>query len=209
MLDARNPYAPPQATLDPNRIHTDSRAMRDGKVLVLEYDAAPPPRCVKCNAPALEPIKPRRLYWHHPGYCAIIFFQRDCLRNHRHDRTQEGAGRTRTVPGAHAQATHRHWPELCRRTGQHPIDRFCHGAVAGFTGSDCGKRRAEATACVDIRGGRNAHCLPAAYFRHPGATQRLRRSIPEQPARRLNTAERLVCGTRKARLNAVVTITMQ
>src|SRR5262249_43785371 len=31
-----------------------------------------PARCVKCNADALQPIKERTLYWHHPAWFALV-----------------------------------------------------------------------------------------------------------------------------------------
>ena len=38
----------------------------------MRHRAQLPPRCVKCNAPAIRPMKSRNFYWHHPGFYLLI-----------------------------------------------------------------------------------------------------------------------------------------
>jgi hypothetical protein len=64
-----NPYAPPKARL---AVAQQGEFWRDGKTLVFLRDAEFPDRCVKCNAPAVEPKKRYKLYWHHPGWYLLI-----------------------------------------------------------------------------------------------------------------------------------------
>lgn len=40
----------------------------------MAYDASLPARCVKCNAPAHQPTKTRKVYWHHPALYLLVFF---------------------------------------------------------------------------------------------------------------------------------------
>lgn len=54
-----NPYAPPR-TLDSSR--HNPRVVRRGKTVHLFDGATLPPRCIKCNAPALQPMKKYTLY---------------------------------------------------------------------------------------------------------------------------------------------------
>jgi hypothetical protein len=75
-MDARNPYAPSQASL---RIGVPSRnadgqvtAWRDKRVMVMIRDAAIPHRCVKCNEPAEDETKTRTLYWHSPWLYLLL-----------------------------------------------------------------------------------------------------------------------------------------
>lgn len=67
-MDKHNPYAPSAASLAGAAVNpTDSGGTwRDGKILVLSREASLPPRCVKCNEPADEPTKMRKVYWHTP-----------------------------------------------------------------------------------------------------------------------------------------------
>lgn len=67
-----NPYAPPTADLaTPGDGGTD--AWRQGRKLILRHGGQLPHRCVKCNAPAVTPIKQRKVYWHHPAvYLAFL-----------------------------------------------------------------------------------------------------------------------------------------
>lgn len=46
---------------------------RSGKTLVTLHGVRFPSRCVKCNGPAVEPVKARKVYWHHPAYYFLIF----------------------------------------------------------------------------------------------------------------------------------------
>jgi len=64
-----NPYAPPRAALD---TQPADEYWREGKVLVMRVGSALPPRCVRCNQPAVQPTKSRWLYWHHPGWFLLI-----------------------------------------------------------------------------------------------------------------------------------------
>ncbi len=65
-----NPYAPPSSTLEPS---PQGHAWRDQNLVVLGRQGLLPRRCVKCNGPALEPIKSRKVYWHHPAvYFTIL-----------------------------------------------------------------------------------------------------------------------------------------
>jgi hypothetical protein len=73
MTDPMNPYAPPQARLDV-QAPTPEGYWRDGKVLVMLNGSLLPDRCVKCNAPADLPTKPRKMYWHHPAIYIIALF---------------------------------------------------------------------------------------------------------------------------------------
>jgi hypothetical protein len=76
-MDDRNPYAPSRASLaqpaQPGLDGSDGvTAWRYRQVLVMVPDTALPSRCVKCNQPADEPTKLRKVYWHHPGVYALI-----------------------------------------------------------------------------------------------------------------------------------------
>jgi hypothetical protein len=77
-MDDRNPYAPSPASLAarpllPEGSRSDGvTAWRDQKILVMIPNTALPPRCVKCNAPAHEPTKLRKVYWHHPAIYLLI-----------------------------------------------------------------------------------------------------------------------------------------
>lgn len=64
-----NPYAPPRAAVE------DQAALdcwREGTLLVMRSGSALPERCVKCNEPAIKPVKTRTFYWHHPGWYLLI-----------------------------------------------------------------------------------------------------------------------------------------
>ena len=75
-MDERNPYAPSPASLDRSgsapQLGAAATAWRDAKVLVIVPDSPMPPRCIKCNEPAHEPTKNRKVYWHHPGYYFLL-----------------------------------------------------------------------------------------------------------------------------------------
>ena len=75
-MDDRNPYAPSRASLAPKSQPVNDRsgatAWRDEKLLVTISDSELPPRCVKCNEPADEPTKVRKVYWHHPALYLLI-----------------------------------------------------------------------------------------------------------------------------------------
>ncbi len=71
-MDDRNPYAPSRASLNVTGVPPSVNASggvavwRDGDVLITLPGAEMPKRCVKCNEPAHEPSKARKVYWHHP-----------------------------------------------------------------------------------------------------------------------------------------------
>ncbi len=76
-MDDRNPYAPSRASLSQGRapsggVGSDVTAWRNLNFLVMVPGSTLPDRCVKCNEPADEPTKVRKVYWHHPGVYALI-----------------------------------------------------------------------------------------------------------------------------------------
>jgi hypothetical protein len=72
-MDDPNPYAPSRASLTATEPvssaagNTVIAVWRDGDVLITLVGAEMPRRCVKCNGPADQPTKARKVYWHHPG----------------------------------------------------------------------------------------------------------------------------------------------
>ena len=79
-MDDLNPYAPSRASLGASeRVSTGARdagnaIWRDGDVLIALIGAEMPRRCVKCNGPADQPTKVRKVYWHHPGLYLLLLF---------------------------------------------------------------------------------------------------------------------------------------
>ena len=75
-MTAFNPYQAPKAPLyvAPTRLELDGDCWREGSVLVVRAECKLPQRCIKCNAPALQPIKHRRYYWHSPAWYLLILF---------------------------------------------------------------------------------------------------------------------------------------
>lgn len=75
-MAGHNPYAPSAATLkgpEPSAAENSTTGIwRDGRVVVMDHNASLPARCVKCNAPAHQPTKVRKVYWHHPGLYLLI-----------------------------------------------------------------------------------------------------------------------------------------
>jgi hypothetical protein len=74
-MNAANPYAPSPASLKAKNqpLETETGGVwRDVNELVMTHDAVLPARCVKCNEDAVEPLKKRKIYWHHPGIYALI-----------------------------------------------------------------------------------------------------------------------------------------
>ena len=77
-MDDRNPYAPSRASLKVTDLvaRSDGSATvevwRDEDVLIMLPGAAMPRRCVKCNEPAHEPTKARKIYWHHPALYLLV-----------------------------------------------------------------------------------------------------------------------------------------
>ncbi|NHZ65635.1 hypothetical protein [Massilia genomosp. 1] len=65
-----NPYSAPTASFAD--VET-GRCRRDGPILIASTTEHLPPRCVKCNAPAIMD-KPRPFVWHHPGWYLLIPF---------------------------------------------------------------------------------------------------------------------------------------
>jgi hypothetical protein len=75
-MDDRNPYAPSRASLTEPVSRADGNTgiavWRDGDVLIISIGAEMPHRCVKCNGPADQPIKARKVYWHHPVLYLLV-----------------------------------------------------------------------------------------------------------------------------------------
>jgi hypothetical protein len=70
-----NPYAPSRASLtatDRTSATDDNAVWRDGNVLITLVNAEMPHRCIKCNEPADEPTKNRKVYWHHSTLYLLI-----------------------------------------------------------------------------------------------------------------------------------------
>jgi hypothetical protein len=68
-MNEANPYAAPRSWGQDN---VSSNCTREGKYVVIPVGSDLPPRCVKCNAPAVTPVKKRTVYWHHPGWYLLI-----------------------------------------------------------------------------------------------------------------------------------------
>ena len=73
-MDKPNPYAPSRASLAGAAVAVAEAggAWRDGGVLVLSREASLPSRCVRCNEPAEEPTRTRKVYWHSPWLYLLI-----------------------------------------------------------------------------------------------------------------------------------------
>ncbi|GMV28301.1 MAG: hypothetical protein AMXMBFR59_04260 [Rhodanobacteraceae bacterium] len=69
-----NPYAPPQAriTVRGSTLDEGAQVWREGDLVVLTPSGELPPRCVKCNADAEQPVKERTVYWHTPWLYVLI-----------------------------------------------------------------------------------------------------------------------------------------
>ncbi|MBL8268746.1 hypothetical protein [Steroidobacter sp.] len=72
MESSNNPYAPSQASLNGGTVRDYSNVWRFEKIVILVPDSDLPDRCVKCNDPAEQPTKTRKVYWHHPGFYAVL-----------------------------------------------------------------------------------------------------------------------------------------
>jgi hypothetical protein len=64
-----NPYSPPKAALE---VHAQGEYWRDGKNVMCHPGSTLPARCVKCSEPALQPMKARKLYWHHGAWYLLV-----------------------------------------------------------------------------------------------------------------------------------------
>ena len=78
-MDDRNPYAPSRASLQkgtapPEALRGNVTAWRDHRVMVMLPDSPIPHRCIKCNEPADEPTKARKVYWHSPWLYLLLLF---------------------------------------------------------------------------------------------------------------------------------------
>jgi len=74
MSEQPNPYAPPRQESDyfPLQTGQGGGLRREGNLVVCSSRGTVfPPRCVICNEPAPHRLR-RKLYWHPPGYYAII-----------------------------------------------------------------------------------------------------------------------------------------
>lgn len=56
----------------PPAVHSSRGLWRDGQTAVVALGARFPARCVKCNQPAVEPLKDREVTWHHPALYLLI-----------------------------------------------------------------------------------------------------------------------------------------
>jgi hypothetical protein len=64
-----NPYAAPRAALES---HAAGGYWREGKLAVLHPGGTLPARCIKCNERAVQPMKTRKLYWHHSAWYLLF-----------------------------------------------------------------------------------------------------------------------------------------
>jgi hypothetical protein len=76
-MDDRNPYAPSSASLDGRSPRSQGMgsgvtAWRNVNILVMLPGSELPHRCVKCNEPADEPTKVRKVHWHAPAWYLLI-----------------------------------------------------------------------------------------------------------------------------------------
>lgn len=73
-MTAFNPYQAPKTPLyiAPTRLELDGDCWREGSLLVVRAECKLPSRCIKCNAPALQPIEHRRYYWHPSAWYLLI-----------------------------------------------------------------------------------------------------------------------------------------
>ena len=69
-MTTTNRYAPPKAIVEDRASEADM--WREGKILVLRKGGAFPHRCIKCNAPSVEPKRRYRLSWHSPWLYVLI-----------------------------------------------------------------------------------------------------------------------------------------
>jgi hypothetical protein len=72
MNDPYNPFAPPKAEIAPAGEVLGQDCWRSGKLLIMRSGSALPPRCVKCNEPAVTPMKWRKVSWHSPLLFLLI-----------------------------------------------------------------------------------------------------------------------------------------
>ena len=74
--DQYNPYQPPSSD-DTSGGETAAASLKywigDKNLVIPLGQSELPHRCVYCNAPVTEPIKERKLYWHHPGWYLLLF----------------------------------------------------------------------------------------------------------------------------------------
>ena len=64
-----NPYAPPKANVEEV---PQGAVWRDGDTILLRPGTIWPTRCVKCNLPAVQPVKARWVSWHSPWLYFLI-----------------------------------------------------------------------------------------------------------------------------------------
>ncbi|HEY8977494.1 MAG TPA: hypothetical protein VIN75_24985 [Burkholderiaceae bacterium] len=69
-MTTMNRYAPPKAAVEDRP--AEAEMWREGKVLVMRKGGAFPDRCIKCNAPSVEPRRRYRLTWHSPWLYLLI-----------------------------------------------------------------------------------------------------------------------------------------
>ncbi len=72
MNEPLNPYAPPKAQITAHAPLGTGRCWREGNLVVMEIGSLMPCRCVKCNEPAVTPVRGRRVTWHSPWWYLLI-----------------------------------------------------------------------------------------------------------------------------------------
>ena len=73
-MATHNPYAAPKARLGSGAPPIGGEtAWREDDQIVMLPGGSLPHRCVKCNEPAAEPIKTRKVYYHHPALYLLVF----------------------------------------------------------------------------------------------------------------------------------------
>jgi hypothetical protein len=72
MDPSHNPYAPSRASLAGGDVRNSTGVWRSENIVIVAREADLPERCVKCNDPADEPTRKRKVYWHHPGFYAVL-----------------------------------------------------------------------------------------------------------------------------------------
>lgn len=69
-MSEHNVYAAPKSW--GHEVTNTSGCRRDGKYVLVPVGSDLPHRCIICNAPAVTPIKKRKVYWHHPAWYLLI-----------------------------------------------------------------------------------------------------------------------------------------
>ncbi len=64
-----NPYAPPKSAVADG---LPGHCTRQGKFVIVPAGSDLPPRCIHCNAPAVLPVKKKKVYWHSPWIFLLL-----------------------------------------------------------------------------------------------------------------------------------------